>query len=143
MEWIRPIALIVAGVLAASALVMLTVKRAQPSIEKLVRFQGYVGVGLLAWGIYDLIWLVRHLDAIGAQGKVHPLFAISLYAAVAAELLLGFFLGMPLIARWIPGKSAAEQRALAVHEKLGTWRNTLGLAAIAIAVILVYYNLEF
>lgn len=143
MDWIRPIALIAAGILAASGFIISKHQNARHLIDRLVPFQGFIGVGLLGWGVFDLIDVLRHRAALGRIGDVYPLFMVSMYAAVASAILLGFLLGMPLLARWIPGDSAAEVRAMNAQKKLAAWNTLLGFVGIGAAVMLVYYNFKF
>ena len=106
-------------------------------------FQGFIGVALLVWGVIDTIRVLTHLKEIGDMASSYPLFTISVYAGVASEVLLGFLLGMPLIATWIPGESAAEQRAMEMQKKVVPYQTLLGLIGIVVAVFLLYYYFKF
>ncbi len=139
MDLLRPIALIVAGILAASGFIIARKPDAKQLIDKLVPFQGFIGVALLAWGVIDTIRVITHLKEIGDLGQLYPIYSITVYAAVACEVLLGFLLGIPLIAKWIPGESAAEQRAMDVQKKIVPYQTLLGFIGIGAAVILLYY----
>jgi hypothetical protein len=143
MDLIRPIALIVAGILAASGFIISRKPDAKQLIDKIVPFQGFLGVGLLVWGIIDTIRVITHLKEIGDMASTYPLFTISVYAGVASEVLLGFLLGMPLIATWIPGESAAEQRAMDMQKKVVPYQTILGFIGIVAAVFLLYYYFKF
>lgn len=143
MDLLRPIALIVAGILAASGFIIARKPDAKQLIDKLVPFQGFIGVALLAWGVIDLLRVLGHLKEIGLIADHYPLYSISVYAGVAAEVLLGFLLGMPLIAKWIPGESAAEQRAMEMQRKVVPYQTILGFIGIAAAVLLLYYYFKF
>ena len=143
MDLIRPIALIVAGILAASGFIISRKPDAKQLIDKIVPFQGFLGVGLLVWGIIDTIRVITHLKEIGDMASNYPLFTISVYAGVASEVLLGFLLGMPLIATWIPGESAAEQRAMDMQKKVVPYQTILGFIGIVAAVFLLYYYFKF
>lgn len=142
MDWIRPIALILAGILAASGFIISKNQNAKQVIDRLVPFQGFIGVGLLAWGVWDLIDVLRHSERMGRIGDLYPVFMISVYVAVASAVLLGFLLGMPLLAKWIPGESAAEVRAMEMQRKLAAGSTLLGFVGIAAAVLLIYYNVK-
>ena len=143
MDLIRPIALIVAGILAASGFIISRKPDAKQLIDKIVPFQGFIGVGLLVWGVIDTIRVITHLKEIGDMASIYPLFTISVYAGVASEVLLGFLLGMPLIATWIPGESAAEQRAMDMQKKVVPFQTILGFIGIVAAVFLLYYYFKF
>jgi len=143
MDLLRPIALIVAGILAASGFIISRKPDAKQLIDKIVPFQGFLGVGLLVWGVIDTIRVITHLKEIGDMGSVYPLYSINVYAGVASEVLLGFLLGMPLIATWIPGESAAEQRAMEMQKKVVPYQTILGFIGIIAAVFLLYYYFKF
>jgi hypothetical protein len=143
MDLLRPIALIVAGILAASGFIISRKPDAKQLIDKIVPFQGFIGVALLIWGVIDTIRVLTHLKEIGDMASNYPLFTISVYAGVASEVLLGFLLGMPLIATWIPGESAAEQRAMDMQKKVVPYQTLLGLIGIVAAVFLLYYYFKF
>ncbi len=143
MDLIAPIVLIVAGILAASGFIISRKPDARQLIDKIVPFQGYIGVLLLLWGIVDTIRLLTNLDKIGTIGSTYPFYSISMYAGVASEVLLGFLLGMPLIATWIPGESAAEQRAMEMQKKVVPFQTIIGFIGIVAAVLLLYYYFKF
>jgi hypothetical protein len=139
MDLLRPIALIVAGIIAASGFIISRKPDAKQLLDKLVPFQGFLGVGLLAWGVIDLIRVLGNLKELSAASDVYPIYVICIYAAVVAEILLGFLLGFPLIAKWIPGESAAEQRAADVQKKIVPYQTLLGFVGMGVAVVLLYY----
>ena len=143
MDLLRPIALIVAGILAASGFIISRKPDAKQLIDKIVPFQGFLGAGLLVWGVIDVIRVLMHAKEIGDMGSTYPLFSISVYAGVASEVALGFLLGMPLIATWIPGESAAEQRAMEMQKKVVPFQTILGFIGIVVAVFLLYYYFKF
>jgi hypothetical protein len=140
---ISPIALIIAGILAASGFIISKKPDAKALIDKLVPFQGFLGVILLIWGVVDVIRVLPHVDEINAAGKAHALYPIAVWIALACEVLLGFLLGMPLIAKFIPGESAAEQRAMDMQKKIVPYQTMLGFAGIGVAIVLLYYYFKF
>src|SRR5262245_22143347 len=103
--WLNVIALIVAGILAISALIISKKPSAKELIDKLVPYQGFIGVGLLVYGLINVIRVVPHLDAVMAW----KLGGVVTLLTFVTEVFLGFLFGMPLIAKWIPGESPAEQ----------------------------------
>src|SRR5688500_18694499 len=109
MDYIGPIAVIIGGILAASGWIVSKKPNAKELIDKIVPFQGFIGVGLLAWGIYDLI---RTVEFWGPFLKHAMMLGIALIGYVLSEIVLGFLLGFGLIAKWIPGEGAAETKAL-------------------------------
>lgn len=139
---ITPIALIVAGVIAASAFIISKAPNAKQLIDKLAPIQGVLGIGLLVWGIIDLLRLLPNIDALNKSAETQMILVIAVYAALASELLLGFFLGMPLIAKLIPGDSPIEQRAVEMQKKIGAYQTLLGFVGIGAAIVLLYYRFK-
>lgn len=140
MDWLIPLALIVAGILAASALIVGNLPQAKEYIDKLVPIQGFIGVGLLVVGVIKAVQLLGHMDVVN-NGPT--LLMLGIYAGIACAVLLGFLLGMPVIAQWIPGETPAEQKAMEMQKKIIPYQAMLGFVGIAAAVILIYYNLKY
>lgn len=140
---LSPILLIVAGLLAASAFIISKAPDAKRLIDKVVPIQGFIGVALLVWGVIDIIRTLPHMDDINAIGKVYTFYPIAIWLGLACEIVLGFLLGMPLIAKWIPGESAAEQRAVDVQKKIVPYQTIIGFVAIGTAIVLLYYYFKF
>lgn len=138
MEWIHLSALLVGGILAAASFIVSKKPDAEKLIGKIRPYQGFVGVGLLAMGVWNIV------D--GALGvgfhlmKFKVLLGLTLISFVMCELLLGFLLGMPLIAKWIPGESDAETKAVELSKKLGVYQVTIGFVAIATVLLWLLYR---
>jgi len=133
-------ALTVAGILAISSLILAKKPDAKKLIDKLVPYQGFVGVGLLVWGVINLI---RFLPHFGDYMHVWALAAIIFLAAILAEVLLGFLFGMPLIAKWIPGESPAEQKALEMQKKVGGFSVLIGVIGLisVVGLLLIRFHI--
>jgi hypothetical protein len=140
MEWLHVTGLIVGGVLAAASFIVSKKPDAEKLIGKIRPYQGFVGVALLALGVFSIID-----GALGAAFdilSVKVLLGLTILSIVVCELLLGFLLGMPLIARWIPGESSAETRALELNKKLGVYQVTIGFVALATVLLWLLYRFE-
>ncbi len=140
MEWIHLSALLVGGVLATASFIVSKKPDAERLIGKIRPYQGFVGVGLLAMGV----WLIVD-GALGVgvdRMSFNVLQGLTLISFVVCELLLGFLLGMPLIAQWIPGESSAETKALELSKKLGVYQVTIGFVAIATVLIWLLYRFQ-
>src|SRR5689334_14753684 len=122
MHYIGPLAVIVAAFVALSGFIIAKKPDLKSLFDKISPYQGFLGVGLLGWGIYDLIWMLGSHGApksyIGLVLDWNKLSGIAWISYVAAEILLGFMLGFGLIATWIPGESGAEKKAVQVQKKL-------------------------
>lgn len=137
MNWLIPIALIVAGVIAASSMIIANLPKAKEYIDKMAPIQGVLGVGLLVVGLIKAIQIMDNMTLLN-NGPVFLM--IGVYGGIACAVLLGFLLGMPLIAKWIPGDSPAEQKAMEMQRKIVPYQTLVGFAGIVTAIILIYYN---
>jgi hypothetical protein len=61
---------------------------------------------------------------------------------VLTAIVLGFLLGMPQIAKWIPGESSAEQKALEMQRKLGVYSTIVGVLGVVFGILLLLYRME-
>jgi hypothetical protein len=133
--WVTVAALVVAGILAISALIISKKPEAKQLIDKLVPYQSFIGVGLLVWGLINLFRYITHFDEMFKV--LGPLPGTIIVAAIASEVLLGFLFGMPLIAKWIPGDSPAEQKVVQMQQKIAGWSVLIGVIGLASALGLV------
>jgi hypothetical protein len=137
MHWVLPIVLILAGIIAASGLIIAKKPSAAELIKKITPYQAFFGVFLLVWGVY---WLIR---VGGDMFKiVGHLFGLTWIGAIFSAILLGFFFGMPQIAAWIPGESKAENKAVALSKKLAPFQIIIGIAGIGFGLLALLYNLN-
>ena len=134
MEWITSLLLIAAGILAGSSLIISKKPEAKELINKLVPFQGMIGVALLAIGVVNLL---RSIGSLGLLMKVWALGGTVLIAAIASSIVLGFLFGMPLIAKWIPGDSPAEQKALEMQKKVAGMSVLFGLIGLFVGPVIL------
>ncbi len=126
MDIIAPLLLILGGILALSNIIVAKKPDARELINKLVPFQGAIGVALLVFGALNLLDALRILKVMSAL----PVKSASIIVVVAGSLLLGLLFGMPLIAKWIPGDSPAEQKVAELSAKISGFQVIIGLAGI-------------
>jgi hypothetical protein len=124
LGWVLVILMILGGILGVSGLIVAKRPDARAMIDKLVPFQAFIGVGLLALGL----WLLIKVGPISMfRGLSHaPVFGLFAISATYGAILLGFLFGMPQIAKWIPGESAAETKATELSKKLAPFQLILG-----------------
>jgi hypothetical protein len=124
---------------ALSGLIISKKPELKATFDKIAPYQGFLGVGLLGWGVYDLIWMMGShgwgKSAIGIVLEWNKLSGISWIGYVAAEIILGFMLGFGLIASWIPGESGAEKGAVKIQKKLLALSVPIGIAGLICAVL--------
>jgi hypothetical protein len=132
--------LVVAGILAVSGFIITKQPRAKELVDKIVPFQGIIGVVLLVLGVIFLISWIGKTDRMSVIDSRWSLFSITIYLATASAILLGFLFGMPLIAKWIPGDSPAEQKALDMQKKVAGLSTFIGIAGLVFGVMLLFYR---
>jgi hypothetical protein len=136
MRFIEPLLLVVCGILGMSGMIIARKPSAKELINKLTPYQAFLGVGLLVWSIYWFLHigprLFFKLPTAGFAGLVG-------FVAIIAGILLGFFFGMPQVAKWIPGESSAETKALELSRKLAPFLTLLGAIGFACGLLGLYY----
>ena len=140
MAYIEPILLILAGILAASALIIAKKPSAKDLIAKIAPYQAFMGATLFGFGIYNFfIWvgignMVRLLTAA-------PLFGIVAWVSLGCSMILGFVFGLPLLAKWSGGSGGqAAARAENFAKKVAPFQTLLGVLAIVSGFLLSLYQ---
>jgi hypothetical protein len=127
---------ILGGILAAAALIVSKKPDAKALIDKLTPFQALIGVGLVAVSLINFLRMLGHLtDAL----RINFLWGAALLSMLGAGFLLGALFGMPQIAKWIPGDSPAEQKALELSKKVAPYQVVLGLISMISSLIMLLY----
>ena len=137
MDVINAIIVILGGLLAISGLIIAKKPDAKQLIDKLTPYQAMIGVAMVAFGLINLIRLLGYLTDLF---KINMLFAASVWAMLGTSIVLGALFGMPQIAKWIPGDSSAEQKALDLSKKVAPYQVILGLVAIISSVLYLLYR---
>lgn len=130
---------VLGGLLAAAALIIAKKPDAKQYIDKLSAYQAIIGVGLIAVSVINFI---RALGTITAMLRFLPLWGASFIAMIGTGVLLGALFGMPQIAKWIPGESSAEQKALELSKKVVPYQVVLGVIAIVSGLLQLLYMLH-
>jgi hypothetical protein len=127
---------IAGGILAASALIIARKPNAKQLIDKLTPYQGWIGVVMFFWGVWDTLGAVRGLSLLSAA----PLTWIFWLASSVADLLVGFLLGFGLITKYALSSSpAALARGQQIRAKLAGYQGVFGLFAIAMGVLYIVW----
>lgn len=134
--------LIVASVLAVSGFIISKKPQAKDLIDKIVPFQGIIGVALLALGLIFAIGWFGKMERISKVGEEWTLFPFAFYLGTAAAILLGFLFGMPLIAKWIPGETPAEQKAMEMQKKIAGFSTIVGALGLLFGLLMLYYRFK-
>ena len=121
--------LLVGGVIGASTIIVTKRPDAKDVIEKLLPFQGVIGIVLMLWGLKGVFDILRTLSFI----QFAPFWWLVFVATVVTELGLGFLLAYGLITKFTSGQAA--EKAGRVHTKLVTYQSSLGLTAIGLSLL--------
>lgn len=142
MHYIGPLALILGSLVCLSTFIISKKPEAKELFEKIAPYQGFLGVGLLFWGLYDMYrWFLQDtgigMSAFSIFMKVDKVLAFAGAAYLVSEVLIGFILGFGLIASWIPGEGTAEKKGLAIQKKLLTVSLPIGIVGIISAILVL------
>jgi len=133
MIWLFSILLIVVGVLAAYPGIVRARPDAKEILDKILPYQGFIGIVALIWGALNLLRLLLHF---GTMSMMPAAWLILALAGNIVAVLLGLLLGYGLIAQYLLNNSpAARQRGEELRSKLLARQVTLGWAGIALGVI--------
>jgi hypothetical protein len=120
MYWLYFVILIVGGILGAAGLIIKNKPSAAELIGKLTPWQGWIGILLLLWGIWDLIQSFGLL-ALGLIG-------IFYLATACVEIVLGFLLGFSLIAKYTGEKGEK------IFKSVSPFQGIFGIIAILLGL---------
>ncbi|MBW2276982.1 MAG: hypothetical protein JRF63_05780 [Deltaproteobacteria bacterium] len=130
--------MIVAGILAAAGLIVSKKPEAKDLIDKLTPYQGWIGIVLFFWGIFDII------NAIGVLAWAGFVFFLIYLIVAILELLLGFLLGFGLITKFALSKNdEAKAKGQMIRGKLAPFQGILGFLAIAMAIVFIVLGFMF
>lgn len=130
---------VLGGLLAAAALIIAKKPDAKQYIDRLAMYQATIGVGLIAVSVINFLRLFGHITA---MLRFSALLGVAFLAMVGAGFLLGALFGMPQIAKWIPGDSPAEQKALELSRKVTPYQVTLGVVSVISSFVMLLYQLH-
>jgi len=129
---------IAGGILAASALIIARRPSAKQLIEKLTPYQGWIGILMFFWGVYELFGCVRFLSLL----SVRPLLWVFALAVAVADLVVGFLLGFGLITKYaLSSSDAARRRGEAIRLKLANYQGVFGLFAIVMGSLYIVWTI--
>lgn len=134
MGYVLVLSLIVTGALAAYGLIVAKQPNAKQLLDKITPVQGIIGIVALIWGIWMVITALRTTALIDTL----PGYWFILLASGVVQVILGFLLGYGLIQQYALSKNpAAMARGEQAREKLVKFQVPVGLASIALGVLLL------
>lgn len=120
------------GLIAASNLVVSRMANAKSLIDKLTPYQGWIGMVMFGWGIWETISVVTHMGLLGDA----PLTWVFWLCVALADLVVGFLLGFGLITKYALSKNEqAMEKGQKIRGKLAPFQGMLGLFAIVMGAL--------
>ncbi len=126
------------GVLAASGAIIARKPDAKQLIDKLAPYQGWMGLVSGIWGIWATINTILNMRLLGL-GIMAAIFWVLLLADSLLNIALGSILGTALAKTYVKDPKAQEKMDQ-LYNKLSPFRNTLGFAGIALAIVTIIFN---
>ena len=133
MHWIFSILLIIAGGLAAYTGIVRTWPNLRQGLDKIVPYQGWIGLVALVWGAINLLQVLLHL---GAWTALPAFWLILGLAANIVAVLLGLILGYGLIAQYLLTNSPdARRKGEEMRARIAPRQMALGWVAIVLGIL--------
>jgi hypothetical protein len=123
---------IAGGLLASSNLVVSRMANAKVLIDKLTPYQGWIGIVMFFWGVWETISAVTGIGLLAEA----PLTWIFWLCVAIADLVVGFLLGFGLITKYALSKNeTAMQKGTALRAKLAPLSGIFGIFAVVMGVL--------
>jgi len=127
MVFVSTIIGVLGGILAMSSLFIGKSPAARQQLEKLAKYQGWIGLTMFGWGVWELIETVLGLGLLGQR----PLLWIFWLAMAVADFSVGLLLGFGLIATYaLRGNATAIEKGARLRSGLVKFQVPLGILAI-------------
>ena len=129
--------LLAGGALSASNIIVGKKPNAKELIDKLVPYQGWLGVVMFLYGIY---WLIFDFIDFVRVISVYPVTAIVAILVIFCYLILGFLLGFSLISKYALSKNEqAMAKGQEIRAKLAKVQGPMGLVAIVVGLYWIIF----
>jgi hypothetical protein len=156
MTYVAPLLLIVGALIAMSSFIVARKPSAAEMFAKVAPYQGFLGLGLLAlagWELYN--WAFMEYPGLGERSLLGLYFkgiengngegkdmmaGVALLGVMVCSLLIGFMLGMGIIAALTPGEGYAEKKGLALQKKMLALSVPIGLVGLVFAVMWIAHH---
>ena len=117
---------LLAGVLAASSAIIAKKPNAKDLIDKLVPYQGWIGVVLLIWSVKSVLLLLKN-------------FNLTLLFMAILQFVVGFLLAYGLISKYLlENNDEAKEKGQALRAKLIQYQVPAGIVLIVITVLRLF-----
>lgn len=129
---------VLGGLLAMSSLFVGRSAQAAEKLASLAKYQGWIGLTMFGWGVWELIQCVLNLGMLGS----HPVSFVFWALSGVADFTVGLLLGFGLISTYaFRGNAMAIEKGNALRSKLVAFQVPLGGLAIVMSVIYGVLNL--
>lgn len=136
-NWILVILLIVGGALCAASLIAKKNENAGEMLKKLAPYQSYIGLAILALGVWHIISVIRYLSLFTYLLKAIPVTGIVIIASPFVEFLVGLLLSMNFLkAR----KEIPQEKLEAIEKKLSPIQIPIGLVSMGVGVYTLLWS---
>lgn len=126
------IILIILGIAAAPSIIVSKQPNAKEILDKLVPYQGWLGVVVCIIGIWSIIGGIIGIRAISES----PIFWLAGMIVSLVEAILGFIMGFNLINKYILSRNTtSEEKGQQLLANLQPMQGKLGITAIIIGII--------
>ena len=127
MVYLSTIIGVLGGILALSSLFVGKSPDARDKLAKLAQYQGWIGLTMFGWGVWELIETVLGLGLLSHR----PLLWIFWLAMAVADFSVGLLLGFGLISTYaFRGNAVAIEKGARLRESLVRFQVPLGFLAI-------------
>ena len=138
MVFVSTIIGVLGGILAMSSLLVRRSAHAAAHLEKLAKYQGWIGLTMFGWGVWELISTVLGMSVLSHR----PLLWIFWLSMGVADFSVGLLLGFGLIATYaLRGNAMAIEKGNRLRSALVKFQVPLG--ALAIVTSLGYTAFHF
>ena len=128
---ITSLALIICGILATSSIIIKNKPEAKELIDKIVPFQGWIGIIIGIWGIWGIIYSIMNIRWL----SIIPGYWITYLVTAVVELGLGILLGYALFSKLaLKNKPELREKGEEMVKKLANIQIPLGVAGIIIGI---------
>ena len=127
---------ILGGILAASGFIIKRSPNAQQYIDKIAPYQGWIGLCMFGWGVWETIHSVTSISMLSG----HALQWIFWTLSGVADLLVGFLLGFGLITHYALSKNAtAMAKGQRIRSTLMSIQAPLGALAVVMGALYIVW----
>ncbi|MCB1583253.1 MAG: hypothetical protein R3E90_08090 [Marinicella sp.] len=124
---IETVITVIAGLLAGASLLKRFSKDANQYLQKLSPYQTFIGLAVLALGLWNLIQLIRLM--------LHGGFSVMSTAVVGLQVVVGFLLCFGWLGQLLFSRSPeTEAKSKVLQQKLAPYQGVLGLVLAVLAV---------